>query len=612
MLRTVLKRSLIAVMLATASVTVSYAALDAKTYYAGEEKVSALISAAELYPMVKNGGKTKDGKKVVIIDIVPEEVLQVFYEGDAAGIAKLGMSWAPFADKAGFLGHIPGSQVFVSHRPNQGHTSTRNDGPMDVVHQLGDEKTMNNFIQSQGIDADTLVVLTSSDFSRAPYCATRAFWTLRYWGMSVKNLRILDGANIAWSEYIAKEHAAEKATMGLQKGKQTVKVEKSTLKVTDFPKKFVSARAVIGEMIKGVDDGSFAKGTKYALDVRPPSAFFIKDMEAMKGQLKGAKIPVPAGTSGMPQFDMNQFSPIVLEGSNVGAFKGAKGPIPVIVGAKPSAIDAQIKDSILTKGKNSKGEMYDITPGIMYNMGFIKDDAGKPVFGYFGTYKKPSDIATKAKWVGDKPLTVEQMFARVFPDKNKEIIAYCNSGSAASIHYFYLSQVLKYKNVKDYDGSMIEWANLAGFEPNDTNLKAGLSVVRPDVYTWFPKTPLNMPSVAIYASGEAHPFTISKGKDGKYIALDEVTGKTCVVDTPDCGIKTGGNLKGDLKWDTVSRSQHVLFRPTAKVNDGVFAGKDDPMKKFEYNAKANWPSIKAHPEYKGEAFETIKVDEFCK
>ncbi|HED05994.1 MAG TPA: hypothetical protein ENI61_04855 [Ignavibacteria bacterium] len=42
-------------------------------------------------------------------------------------------------------------------------------------------------------------------------------------------------------------------------------------------------------------------------------------------------------------------------------------------------------------------------------------------------------------------------------DKNKEIIVYCVSGTRASYMKFVLTDVLKYSNVKLFDGSMIEW-----------------------------------------------------------------------------------------------------------------------------------------------------------
>ena len=43
-------------------------------------------------------------------------------------------------------------------------------------------------------------------------------------------------------------------------------------------------------------------------------------------------------------------------------------------------------------------------------------------------------------------------------DKNKEIIVYCNTGQTAGLDYFVLHDILGYKKVSVYDGSMLEYA----------------------------------------------------------------------------------------------------------------------------------------------------------
>ena len=43
-------------------------------------------------------------------------------------------------------------------------------------------------------------------------------------------------------------------------------------------------------------------------------------------------------------------------------------------------------------------------------------------------------------------------------DKSKEIIVYCDTGRVASAWWWLLHEVLEYKNVKNFDGSMQEWA----------------------------------------------------------------------------------------------------------------------------------------------------------
>jgi thiosulfate/3-mercaptopyruvate sulfurtransferase len=42
-------------------------------------------------------------------------------------------------------------------------------------------------------------------------------------------------------------------------------------------------------------------------------------------------------------------------------------------------------------------------------------------------------------------------------DKNKEIIVYCDTGKTCTAWWLVLHDLLKYKNVKDYDGSSMEW-----------------------------------------------------------------------------------------------------------------------------------------------------------
>jgi len=67
----------------------------------------------------------------------------------------------------------------------------------------------------------------------------------------------------------------------------------------------------------------------------------------------------------------------------------------------------------------------------------------------------------------------------VTPDKN--IIVYCNTGVRSSLAWFILHELLGYPNVKNYDGSMREYANsfYLPMEPDSFN-----------VYKDFPKVPM--------------------------------------------------------------------------------------------------------------------------
>ena len=58
--------------------------------------------------------------------------------------------------------------------------------------------------------------------------------------------------------------------------------------------------------------------------------------------------------------------------------------------------------------------------------------------------------------------------------KDKNIIVYCQSGSRSSHTAFVLKEILKYPNVKNYDGSWIEWSYLA--QQGEVPLKKNISL----------------------------------------------------------------------------------------------------------------------------------------
>jgi thiosulfate/3-mercaptopyruvate sulfurtransferase len=43
-------------------------------------------------------------------------------------------------------------------------------------------------------------------------------------------------------------------------------------------------------------------------------------------------------------------------------------------------------------------------------------------------------------------------------DLSKEIVVYCNTGRESSNWWFLLHEVLGYKDVRNYDGSVQEWS----------------------------------------------------------------------------------------------------------------------------------------------------------
>jgi len=62
-----------------------------------------------------------------------------------------------------------------------------------------------------------------------------------------------------------------------------------------------------------------------------------------------------------------------------------------------------------------------------------------------GNALKPQDALTKVA-------------SAALPDKNADIISYCNTGHWAATNWFVLSELLGYENVKVYDASMVGWS----------------------------------------------------------------------------------------------------------------------------------------------------------
>ena len=66
---------------------------------------------------------------------------------------------------------------------------------------------------------------------------------------------------------------------------------------------------------------------------------------------------------------------------------------------------------------------------------------------------------------------LESLYAEVATDQ--PVISYCNTGHWAATNWFVLSEVLGRKDVKLYDGSMVEWTASAGnaLETGKSNLE---------------------------------------------------------------------------------------------------------------------------------------------
>lgn len=63
------------------------------------------------------------------------------------------------------------------------------------------------------------------------------------------------------------------------------------------------------------------------------------------------------------------------------------------------------------------------------------------------------DLLNKSKLKSTADLT--KLFSGV--DKNKEVVVYCKTGVTAGLTYFVLKSLLKYPNVKIYEGGWVEW-----------------------------------------------------------------------------------------------------------------------------------------------------------
>ncbi len=89
-----------------------------------------------------------------------------------------------------------------------------------------------------------------------------------------------------------------------------------------------------------------------------------------------------------------------------------------------------------------------------------------------GSINLPADFLTNAG-INRAPATLrskkdlEKMVlgVGVTKDKKAPIIVYCNTGQLAGLNYLVLADILGYKNVKVYDGSMLEYCRVKGDLP---------------------------------------------------------------------------------------------------------------------------------------------------
>ena len=145
------------------------------------------------------------------------------------------------------------------------------------------------------------------------------------------------------------------------------------------------------------------------------------------------------------------------------------------------------KDAVRLKSKDYKGTF---NKGVVAGKDYVKSQIGKATIvdvrepAFFSGEQKLPFVAKAGRIRGAVNLPSMQIFDKYPPgehmeqccwtykdvaalrnmatgvvgnDQTKEIIVYCDSGRVASAWWFILSDVLGYKYVKNYDGSMEEW-----------------------------------------------------------------------------------------------------------------------------------------------------------
>jgi len=585
-------------------------------YYANDATANTLVEPATVKAWVDNGGKTADGRRVIILDCVPNgngvftyNDTESWFAGDVEKIKRnLKDQYGEFSPqynninggqvwKPEYLGHISGAIPSVSHEGYE--VAVRNDGPIEAEHEVGTGALIDQMLQKFGVTQDDVIVLTTSRYDYPGFCPSRLWWTLYYWGFAKDNIKVLNGGNLAYA----------KAGGTLQKGTGVPIITASTFSVTQLAKKHIDSRMSLGELIALVDSGRTSlpdsdPNKVVVLDTRqPPAAFFFIDANA-DGipdilQVTASTIGNPLtydfttklfnnaafgytnpptdknitlsqvifkaayndGTSPRAAFNGTTNPPIPMPNPFFGIHKQADGsPLAIPLGAKGADFEGIVKGAKITKTTP-----YNIpVPAIS-----VTDGSGRYL---------------------DKAAMIA-VFNTAGIDGTKPIVTYCNSGALASIYYYALHEICGYQNVRMYDGSWQEWAVLTAYEPADP------TYVMNDDYTTFPAYPAGSPSFVAFAAKNNY-FRWDATKNS---FVDVVTGAVIPVTQ----IKPGGSLGGNDKWDVLKRSDFIMFRPTQsvsspKVQVGTKAdGTPIYYQNKTYSGAVDWPTVTTHPSYDG-------------
>lgn len=591
-------------------------------YYAGDTTAQTLVEPAAVRSWVDAGLKTESGQRVVIFDCVPNpdgvfaySDTDSWFAGDKTKVlTNIKMQYGEFSPQHksfsgmgdAMFGHIPGAIPNVSH---EGYEVTkRNDGPILADHEVGTGDLISQMLQKAGVTKNDVIVLTTSRYDYPGFCSARLWWTLRYWGFPRDQIMVLNGGNKAYAM----------AGYPLEKGVTLPIVTPSSLNVADLPQKFFGERISLGELIALVDSGRTSlpdtdPNKVVVIDTRqPPAAYYFKDAVDGTGAASADQIPdifqvagysydpasklfndsltlsqmlfnlgstppqstfnlgplqIPFSATTNPPLDLTA----VLASTYLAIHGINGGPLAIPLGAKEAAYEGIIRGAKVTKTPN-----YNMTvPALTLPNGAYKTkEALLPVFAAAGI------------------------------DGSKPVAVYCNSGALAAIYYYALKEICGFENVRLYDGSWQEWANLAAYQPVDE------TYVMNDDYSTFPGYPAASPAVVFFADKNNY-FTYDPLTEN---FKDSQTGAVIGVDK----IKSGGTLAGNPKWDTITRSEFVMFRPMATeiiIPAYDFDGNPETAENYSnktYSDGVDWPSIQTNPAYEGEANEIRKVDEAYK
>lgn len=568
-------------------------------HYAGDATAQTLVEPAAVRSWVDAGLKTESGQRVVIFDCVPNpdgvfaySDTDSWFAGDKTKVltniekqygGKLSPQYKSFSNMPdAMFGHIPGAIPNVSH---EGYEVTkRNDGPILADHEVGTGDLISQMLQKSGVTKNDVIVLTTSRYDYPGFCSARLWWTLRYWGFPRDQIMVLNGGNKAYAM----------AGNPLQKGVTLPIVTPSSFNVVDLPQKFFGERMSLGELITLVDSGRTTLANDnpnkvIIIDTRqPPVAYYLKDANTDQipdvfqvpgfpydpatklfngGTLTLSELLFGVAPNLAIPFDAVNNPPLNLTlppGNTYLAMHALNGaPLAIPLGAKEAVFEGIVRGAKVTKTP-----IWNITVPSL-----TRADGG---------YKTKAEILA--------------VFATAGIDGSKPIVTYCNSGALASIYYYALKEICGFENVRMYDGSWQEWANLAAYQPVDE------TYVVNDDYATFPKYPAASPSVVFFA-GKNNYFTYDPATQE---FKDSQTGAVIGVDK----IKPGGTLAGNPIWDTITRSEFVLFRPMATLQSTALdLNGIGNYRNKTYNPAVDWPAIQTNPAYQGDANEIRKEDE---